>query len=83
MQDISYKTSLKNSDQNVSHLVTLFEDVYLIYKIVAFNSLIIRDTNELNHYIKYPIIFKKCQKSLYTCINEPTNYLLFKLYTGM
>lgn len=52
MQDISYKTSLKNSDQNVSHLVTLFEDVYLIYKIVAFNSLIIRDTNGLNHYIK-------------------------------
>lgn len=48
------KTSFKNSDQMFTHLVTLFEDVHLINKSIAFDWLNIRDTYGLNHYIPPP-----------------------------
>lgn len=59
------KTSFKNSDQIFTHLVTLFEDVNLINKSIAFEWLNIRDTYGLNHYIPPPFPLNH-----YTLINQ-------------
>lgn len=69
-----------------THLVTLFEDVHLINKSIAFDWLNIRDTYGLNHYIPPPLplksLFSRYAKSRYTLINQQKK-LFIALMTHM